>query len=65
MSPSKETVASNMKSAEDTRQLSEFGIVNRPVDQYHCGGYRYSNLEDAIAQGKRIKNAEAANETQS
>lgn len=34
--------------------LIKYGISNIPVDCFHVGGYKYSNLEDAIAQAKRV-----------
>ena len=30
------------------------GITNVPIDCFHVGDYKYTNLEDAIAQAKRM-----------
>ncbi len=34
-------------------QMATYGITRVPVDYFHVGKYRYSNLEDAIAEAKR------------
>lgn len=34
--------------------LIKYGISNIPVDCFHVGGFRYSNLNDAVAQAKRM-----------
>jgi hypothetical protein len=33
--------------------LKKLGITPVPLTVYDCGGYRYSNLRDAIAASKR------------
>lgn len=33
--------------------LEEYGITRVLVDYFHFGGYRYTNIEDAVAQAKR------------
>ena len=38
------------KNAED---MAKYGITRVPVDYFHVGGFRYTNLSDAIAQAKR------------
>ncbi len=37
--------------------MARLGIRRVPVDTFHVGAYRYSNLADAIAQAERIRNA--------
>ena len=40
--------------APDTAdELATYGITRIPVDYFHVGKYRYSNLDDAIAEAKR------------
>jgi len=34
--------------------LKKYGIKRVPVDYFHVGAFRYSNLDDAIAQAKRL-----------
>ena len=41
-------------SAEDAAEMATFGISCTLVAQFHFGGYRYSNLRDALAQAKRV-----------
>jgi hypothetical protein len=36
-------------------KLQALGIRRVPVDTYHVGAYRYSNLADAIAQAERVQ----------
>ncbi|PAX08837.1 hypothetical protein [Sphingomonas lenta] len=33
--------------------LKQHGIVRVPADTFHYGGYRYTNIKDAIAEAKR------------
>lgn len=33
--------------------LDRYGIVRVPADVFHVGGYRYTNLSDAVAAAKR------------
>ncbi len=50
-------IAENEGKAEQTalkEVLIKYGISNIPVDCFHVDGYKYSNLEDAIAQAKRV-----------
>ncbi len=53
---------SQMNGAADRTKLKsiliKFGISNVPVDCFHIGGYRYANLEDAVAQAKRMAEAD-------
>ena len=34
-------------------EMGKYGITRVPVDYFHVGPYRYTNLADAIAQAKR------------
>ncbi|MBL6600379.1 MAG: hypothetical protein ISP41_15955 [Alphaproteobacteria bacterium] len=52
-----ETSTTNPQSAEsrsNVEEMAKYGIVCEPVDVFYIGGYRYSNLCDAIAQSKRM-----------
>jgi hypothetical protein len=44
---------SSLLSPEDLKEMVSYGITRVPVDYFHCGLFRYSNLKDAIAQAKR------------
>jgi hypothetical protein len=37
----------------DQAELDRYGIERVPADVYLWGGYRYSNLHDAVAAAKR------------
>jgi len=37
-------------------EMKRLGIRRVPVDTFHVGAYRYSNLADAIAQAERAGN---------
>jgi len=39
--------------ATDVQEMVTYGIKRVPVDYYHYGDFRYTNLADAIAQAKR------------
>jgi len=52
-----EISTTNPQSAESQShadELAKYGIVRETVEVFHIGGYRYSNLRDAIAQAKRM-----------
>lgn len=34
-------------------KLAKMGITQVPVDYYHYGAFRYTNLKDALAQAER------------
>lgn len=36
-------------SAEALAEMARYGIVRIPVDYFHYGNFRYTNLDDAIA----------------
>jgi kynurenine formamidase len=40
-------------SPEGTEEIAKYGITRVPVDYFHYGKYRYTNLEDAVAEAKR------------
>lgn len=44
----------------DRDEMAKYGITCVPVDYFHCGDFRYTNLADAIAQAKRGCSALAA-----
>jgi hypothetical protein len=33
--------------------LAEYGIVTAPIDYFHVGAYRYTAMDDAVAEAKR------------
>ena len=39
--------------SEDAKAMETYGITRVPVDYFHFGGFRYTNLKDAIAEAKR------------
>lgn len=41
------------KGKYDQAELDRYGIERVPADVFLWGGYRYSNLSDAIAAAKR------------
>jgi hypothetical protein len=43
-------------SPESTEELAKYGITRVPVDYFYYGGFRYTNLEDAVAEAKRHPN---------
>lgn len=38
---------------DSTDEMAMYGITRIPVDYFHFKEFRYSNLEDAIAQARR------------
>jgi hypothetical protein len=40
-------------SLESSEELAKYGITRVPVDYFHYGKYRYTNLEDAVAEAAR------------
>ena len=53
-----EPTKSNAGKADATENkglMIEYGITNIPVDSFHVGGFKYTNLKDAIAQAKRLQ----------
>ena len=39
--------------ATPLKQMAKYGITRVPTDYFHYKEYRYTNLDDAIAQAKR------------
>jgi hypothetical protein len=40
-------------SPEGTEEMAKYGITRVPIDYFYYGGFRYTNLEDAVAEAKR------------
>ena len=40
-------------SSETENEMSKYGIIRVPVDYFHLGEFRYTNLKDAIAHAKQ------------
>ncbi len=38
----------------DAADMAKYGITRKTTDVFYLGEYRYTNLRDAIAQGKRM-----------
>lgn len=36
-----------------SEEMAKFGITRVRVDNFYYGGFRYTNLDDAIAEAKR------------
>lgn len=45
--------ASAAFSPEAAEEMAKYGITRVPVDYFHYGSFRYTNLEDAVAEAKR------------
>ena len=41
------------RSAAPAGELERYGIVRVPAEHFEYGGYRYTNLADAVAEAKR------------
>jgi len=52
------TNATTVTPAQET-EMERLGIRRVPVDTFHIGAYRYTNLADAMAQAERIRSANA------
>jgi hypothetical protein len=46
---------------ETAEDMVKYGITRVPTDYFYYKGYRYTNLEDAIAQAKRLHPAVPSN----
>jgi hypothetical protein len=44
---------------EAAELMMRYGIVRVRVDQFHCNGWRYSSLGDAVAEGMRGQRRQA------
>lgn len=51
--PPKPDAPATQPNAARAKAMGHYGISWVPVDYYHYGVFRYTNLEDAIAQAKR------------
>jgi hypothetical protein len=49
--PAKES--SPATNPESTEEIARYGITRVPVDYFQYGEFRYTNLEDAVAEAKR------------
>jgi hypothetical protein len=54
--PTFEQYATRLRKLDDEK-MALYGITRKSMDYFHFGAFRYSNLDDAIAQAKRANNA--------
>lgn len=47
------TDTSSPADATRAEQMAKYGITRVPTGRFHYKSYRYTNLEDALAQAKR------------
>jgi len=48
------TDETHQANTSDTKQeMAKYGITCVPVDYFHLGDFRYTNLKDAVAEAKR------------
>ena len=45
--------AHQAKASDTEQEMAKYGITCVPVDYFHLGDFRYTNLKDAVAQAKR------------
>jgi len=50
MNPASRTIDDALNAA----LMVQYGITRVPADSFHLGEWRYSNLDDAIAQARRM-----------
>jgi hypothetical protein len=53
MTPADRNETSSAINPEAAEEMAKYGITRVPIDYFHYKGYRYTNLDDAIAQAKR------------
>jgi hypothetical protein len=53
MTPADRNETSPAINPEATEEMAKYGITRVPIDYFHYKEYRYTNLDDAIAQAKR------------
>ena len=53
MTPANHREASPSVADEAAEEMVEYGITRVPKDYFHYKEYRYTSLDDAIAQAKR------------
>lgn len=42
-----------------TEKLAKYGIARVPVDYFHLGEYRYTSLDEAVAEARRRQSGDA------
>ena len=47
------TEARAVSSLEASNEMTKHGITCAPVDYFHFGSFRYTNVKDAVAEAKR------------
>ena len=57
MTPAEPTELNACPAQGATEEMLELGITRVPVDYFHCGEFRYTNLKDAVAQAKRQRHS--------
>jgi hypothetical protein len=58
MSPTDVRNDANTDQSSNEAELQKYGIERVPVDYFHYRQFRYTNLNDALAQAKRDKEAD-------
>ncbi|HEY0626979.1 MAG TPA: hypothetical protein VGD10_09620 [Allosphingosinicella sp.] len=53
MTSSTHAQPSDTSPAEMDAQMKKHGIIRVPADYFEYGGYRYTNLKDAVAEALR------------
>jgi hypothetical protein len=53
MTPANRREASPTVGDDAVEEMTKYGITRVPTDYFHYKGYRYTSLDDAIAQAKR------------
>ena len=53
MTPEKQNEKSDEAARLDKEDMARFGITSHPVTYFHYKEYRYTRLEDALAQARR------------
>lgn len=56
MTPESTSAAGDSAEGTAAEELAKFGITRIPVDYYHYREFRYTRLEDALAQARRVEN---------
>lgn len=53
MTPESQSDKSAEAARRDTEEMAHFGITSHPVVYFHYKEYRYTRLEDALAEARR------------
>lgn len=53
MSSSIHAEETNISQSESDAEMKRYGITQVPAHFYEYGGYRYTNVKDAIAEARR------------